>query len=565
MNTDNKLTTVSFPLHNHPPSLLRKVVGGVMAAPYRVARYCLIKSANIAAGSISWTVSKIFSGLQGVALRVHDLYHRLSVSFIDASFTPRLFGRVLSLIVTDQRSAEKIAALQDSFKITQKPVFTESAKFLSHYAMEYLKFHLEHAVTLDEINRPSWLQAIVSERGGEKRGYTCIGRVLSSYVANNSEMIGRYIELNILGLFSRLAKFVQELESGNQYILHDLVKTSLEKVTNHFYDCSAKAKPESKDVNEKAIALILSEDEEKARIEFETHFFKALSEALITICLPQGGKELELPMRSVLASYLHDTIYNVLKNEVLPDVLEQGFKEFSKASAKHALFIEVIESIRRLIYNKVDSQSATHQTDYADQAKLEDVVQGCMVGFHYYMNGSKTINYLPQRRLACYFAYKICEKLRHYKLQQFMQDGVEKMLPLLNEGGAWKEEGERKVWVMAPITFNCSLHDNIESVKMMNQRAIERGKQLNALMDKPEQELTQNGGWTGMLFGLFLSVYKKIATADEQNGITRAVVNKMMLPEHEVLAFELTKVAMQTFRVKTKFPERASKPSVKEN
>lgn len=517
---------------------------------------------------------------------------------------PASLKRLSLSFISDHGSAEKIAALQEALSRKQTPVFIESAKFLAHFAAEYTKFHLEHALDQHPVNRPPWVSEMIYEKGEAALGYTFKGRILSAYLAKNSDIVSRYIELNILGLFSRLQDLLQELESKNSYILHDLVRAAQETATRHFYDCRAKAKPQAAILGDHLAASIESAEEEEERRQYEKLFFKTLSEGIIQMTYPRGGKELELPMASVMASYVNSFIIDTVKTQVLPDLLAQGFAESCTPYVKHLLFAQLIEQVRKVIDEENHKLTPTHNSDYKDQKKLEEAVHGCMIGFLNYVEPgliAYIFQYLPQERVASMVAGIISEKLRHFKLQQFMQDGVAELLPAINEGGFWKEENGQKVWIKGPIKFELTLQEKIESEKRKNEKAEEQEKRLNALLAQTGNDLhglskmmqdkvfavrganlvanepapEQNPTWFASAKSFVSRAYvaaskvavnatmRAVAVPRRVQELNHALVKKMILPVHEKLAFDLVQVACRVFGMKVTFPEKQARPTNK--
>lgn len=514
-------------------------------------------------------ISNLGSTVHDVCAKVHVLFLHMYANILDSKPMHTLLTRVLTLVVYDKGSTQKLEAAR---KVLASDVngehYAQTARFLGSYVSQYLKSAVEHGTTMPEELKSPWLKELLWKKPDGTLAYTFKGKLFSLLVLENTDLFSLYIELALLGGFERLATHIRSKQNEDTFAVLHLLKDLLFEATGHLRGCLAK--------KEEPIA------EQEQVVVADT------IETLFSLLLPNID-DLELPLRDSLLPHVRPFLVSLLKTEVFPQLLMDGLALAKTPYVKTLLINEGLmlekENIEREYRPLVPALNLAYPQHKAKE--LEQILQPCFqVGLSYALPDFNSIlkNDTAVGLLAGAAAEAMIEELPKISLQEVVRLVIEKTLPALNEGGVWGVVDGKRAFQPAAFRFEHSQEVKLANEAQLAQKLSAERVRLeylrtttganplrlfqlfqstifrtnHAIYAQPEQESTS---WFGSALTSALTAYSKVTNQVAQvlvqrssikefiNKLNLSIPSSLLRPEHERIYAVAAKVILKRLKL----------------
>lgn len=473
-------------------------------SPWNLAKTLSSKAISLVSIAVTDSASYLFELTKDAVLSTHtiflDLYRQLVYSDRFAAY----LARFIQYNIYPNNLLEQAQACRAEITLkTGSAICCEVARVGTEFAFAFLKEHVGNIESFEPSVRPDWVQKYLFC----DNHYTLTGSVVKKLVAANEQLCKTVIEYTLLKLLGNIHDHLQKIQSQQvqgdalasdrqHFPLLDFLTDVLQNLAVHFSD--------SPDI------IVASKEKQKP-------FYKALADALIPIGLPNGAQDLELPVSKTVASYLSVYIFDAIKDEAMPLVLNDLYDLARTKECKNILFLHALTALHEFIDQEHPVQVSGIPVQYHSVGMLSKAIHDALSSFLGYANlDPGFLNWIVTRfapqAVGRHAAESICRELEKRSLQQLLLEGLQKLLEDLNPGGKWQDD----YFQMAEVKFIKTAKE-ADLVKQTQQEKI-------ALQDAKIAELLQKTGLDPK--GLMLAAKSQIYAAPNNKEPSDAIENQ---------------------------------------
>ncbi len=457
-----------IPVHASSEPHFFRAVQSSLTVLFVATQKQIVSSAQNCYDTCHFCVHTIATTVESTVVKVHSLFMNTYAAVFESRYLYSAVTRILSLLVFDKGSHEKLEAARELVASdVNGDYYVEIARFLGDYVSQFLKSAMENGCTMPEEMRAPWLAELLWQKPDGSYTYTFKGQVLKALVCENQELLARYIELGLLPGFANFAKRIQTIQSQNQFALLDLTKELLQVAKEHIQSCDPAFEASSRTVVSEAEAI------------------QNVIETALSIFLPKGAKDLELPVRDSMVKHVGPYLYSVIKTEVLPRLLEVGLEVAKTPYVKTLLLNEGLTlekiNIEREYHPLVPALSNVYPQQ--KRKELEELLVPCLqVGFNYVMPESNGLLKQAPGILAPSTAITMIEEMPKIHLQDIVRLALEKVAVVLDDGGAWNVRAGKRYFQQSEFRFEHTQEMKLYNDARLQEKTVAEQARLDELV-----------------------------------------------------------------------------------
>lgn len=481
--------------------------------------------------------------------KVHDAALNVYAYVLTTQGVSNAIGRVLSVVAQDSGSQEKLERAQDAVRTdVNGDYYIENARFLGVYVTSFLQSALTNASVMPRHLQAPWLRELVWQKPDATYALKAKGVAFKVLLEQHHELISRHIECALLKGFCAFGERIQRLQSNNRFVFLELVKDLIKEGKDYIEECTKNV--------QKAFD--------------ERHAIERIIEVAFSLFLPNGHEDLDLPVRQSLAPYVKPILFAMIKDEIMPQVIEEALLIAKTPYVKTLMINEGLELEKINIEREYHPNVPALTTDYPSYKvrELEELLHPAMqVGFSYVMPDAHSLIKQASGVLAPAAAKTMIEELPKIHLQEIVRMGLEKLPLALNETGSWSVVEGRRIFTAGQFLFPHTEEAKLQIDARMAEKTRLELERLNDLVTttgaNPQRllqvfqskicrtnhaEYVHPSDSSGMISGLVNKVAsfygtftKKAASMLMEQGnvrefirsLNQGIVTKLRLPEHD--------------------------------
>ena len=182
--------------------------------------------------------------------------------------------------------------------VTESSICQEACSLISNFAAGYLQHQVVRGEEIDEPLRSPLVTSLLYNASAAQAEYGFFGDVLKMAITDHPELVSEIIEANLLKNFCTIIKRLKEVQEANSNWLVDLTKDILTSYTSDLKKLKANVRHEDLSGEKQAL------------------FFEHISKILHKITLPNGVKDLDLPIpgKKHIARFLMNELEHLLQS-----------------------------------------------------------------------------------------------------------------------------------------------------------------------------------------------------------------------------------------------------------
>jgi hypothetical protein len=348
------------------------------------------------------------------------------------------------------------------------------AKMLTHWVYAYFHHYLVNACVIDPALRPEWIRSFIVEQAGEKTEYNTSGTILSVLIKNQKELLLQILELNFLKIFDRFYEKIIEIEDKNPFTLFDITHDLAQELHYHFNECHVERDHPKPEVSQSA----------SDPLELPTApFIDEKMKELLHILLPKQGKEFEMPASSCFTAYLKEFTWDVVYEEVVPEVCQFLYRQVTSRYSKDVMLSKLYE----FLYKKLDQQPsesahANAATEYPRQQELNTAVGAALYSFLEYADpkSKKEVeSYYNEQSIGNLLGTVITQEYGMYSVVDLLNYSCGELLLVMRPEGKWEvKDGGVREFTFDPFAFAVSMQEKVEEEQRKEEQAKLKHKML---------------------------------------------------------------------------------------
>jgi hypothetical protein len=559
-------------------------------SPWNLAKTITGKAISLVSTAVVDSAGYLFELTKDAVLSTHVIFLNLYRQLKYSDHLAHYLARFVQYNIHGNDLQQKVQACRAEIALkTGSPVCCEVARVGTEIAFAFLKEHVCNIESFDPSLHPDWVQKYLFR----ENHYTLTGNIAKKLIDANEQLCKTVIESTLLKLLGNIHDHLQKVQSQGahgdagaahreHFPLLDFLTDALENLAVHFSD---------------------SPDTAVAPKDKQEPFYKALAESLLPIALPNGAQDIELPVSKTVASYLSVYIFNAVKDEALPLVLNDLYDQIRSKECKDLLILQALTALHEFIDQEHPQQASSGlPVQYHSVGKLSKAIHDALSSFLGYANlDPGFLNWILTRfapqAVGSHAAAAICKELEKRSLQQLFLEGLQEGLKEINPGGKWQDDH----FLMAQVTFTKTIQEaahikrlrqeklalqDAEIAKLLQEIGLDpKGlmlaakNQIYAAPNSKEPSDTIENQWAitrlARAFGSSLAQgYQLVshgalkggfALADlpaRINKLTVTMCEKMKEPRHELLFFDIAQSAVQILVHKKVLPAVRASTSI---
>jgi len=538
------------------------------APPQTYVKNLLSRTFSLVRSFVSHSVHSLFVMGKDTCLKVYGCFVSVFSYCLRSDLVANFVTRIISYFLKDTDYKQKIDEYKQYLENTSgTTTYAEAVSVVQQAIEQGFDTYVMHAKEVDKEVRPQFVsQSILLETEPNHFEYRLFGKLSMQLVQKNEALFKKALECNLLKVFCNVVDRFSQIDKENKHPLCDLVLDVNKRVSLHFSECKnqeeliRKGSHTAKDPK-------LTESNKKL-------FFQILAASIMNVCFPHGAEDIDLPFSPRISSFVSGYIHTMMKNDVLPNILESLFAKQSTPYCKNYVFHKLFTSIHKGIDEPQEPLDANEPIaiEYPRQKELVQAIDTCMHAFLEYIDPG----FLPWILKA--FALDaiaekagdgITQKLQHRSLEKTFRQLLEKALPL------------------ASFTFETCVQQRQETLMRQQRKNEKRQKKIAELVETigkdPQglKQLIQKGiivqsepttttSSTSSLFSRAMTgLYSLWGTTSQAvvhtacslsvvsskiQTINRTIWEKMRRKQHEGILFDVTRSVVYLLQPKIAFP-----------
>lgn len=380
-------------------------------------------------------------------------YHNLRAV---KSLGQRLASYALSKVLPkkgalDEQIKERRTYLQTH---TESSICKETCSLLSNFVAGYLQHQLIHGEKIEEPLRSSLVTRLLRNASQERAEYGFFGDALKMGIQERPEIISEVIEANLLKMFCNIVKRLKEVQDVNNNWLVDLTQNILASYTEDLKKLKANIQTKERSNEE------------------QTLFLEHLAKAILKIALPNGEKDLDLPIvgKNQVAHFL----MTELEAFILPKILKNLLIDITSEATRDKLVLKIFTMFKEFISTGTfssNTESAPVNRKASKPYATPDIFKQHLAYFI-----ETFLDFLDPSlsQLATIFQTKslikkhggvLISALGEVNLLATVNRLLKLLLPLLNNG-SWQGSGVEQKFATVPFTFSTTMKEEEEEIAL---------------------------------------------------------------------------------------------------